>query len=56
VKFKVGDKVKPVNSNAIGVVFEVNPDDKEFPYEVEFDGPGLYMNDCFAEESLELAE
>jgi hypothetical protein len=56
MKFKVGDKVKVTTENAcvVGRVIAVDPDDDEFPYEVEFPD-GLYITEIFAEGNLEHA-
>jgi hypothetical protein len=57
MKFSVGDFVRAHTQmfpNTVGKVIKVDPDDDEFPYEVEFDGPGLYVTEIFAEKNLEV--
>src|SRR5215212_5196941 len=54
-KFKVGDKVKTTGFSKVGEVTAVDPDDSEFPYEVEFVGKQHNITEIFAEYRLESA-
>jgi transcription antitermination factor NusG len=54
-EFKVGDKVRVKGWNVIGTITEINPNESEFPFEVEFVGKDHNITEIFAEINLEKA-